>query len=110
MKRIWTPSWTLYSSGLTLLMLALFYGIIDVAGCRWWAYPFVVAGMNSIALYVMSQLLRNWTADSLQRHFGADLFKLLGENYEPILKANLVLLTFWLFVWWLYRQKIFVRI
>lgn len=109
-KRIWTPSWTLYSTGLTLLMLALFYGIIDVAGWRWWAFPLTVAGMNSIALYIMSQLLRNWTAASLQRHFGADLFKYFGEPYEPLLKANLVLLAFWLFVWWLYRQKIFFRI
>ncbi len=109
-KRIWTPSWTLYSTGLTLLMLSGFYAVIDVAGLKRWAYPLTVAGMNSIALYVMSQLLRNWTADSLQRHFGQNLFQFCGMAYEPLVKANLVLLVFWLFVWWLYRQRIFFRI
>ena len=109
-KRIWTPSWTLYSTGLTLLMLSAFYGVIDVAGWRGWAFPLTVAGMNSIALYVMSQLLKNWTAETLQRHLGQELFKILGDPSVPLVKANLVLLVFWLFVWWLYRQRIFFRI
>jgi len=109
-KRIWTPSWTLYSTGWTLLMLAGFYGAIDGLGAKAWSWPLKVAGMNSIALYVLSQLLKNWTGDSLQRHFGAGLFNLLGEAYAPLLRANLILLCFWLFVWWLYRQRIFLRI
>ena len=109
-KRIWTPSWTLYSSGWTLLMLAGFYGVIDGLGVKAWSWPLKIAGMNSIALYVLSQLLKNWTGDSLQRHFGAGLFNLLGETYTPLLRANLILLCFWLFVWWLYRQRIFFRI
>lgn len=109
-KRIWTPSWALYSTGWTLLMLSGFYAVIDVLGLKSWSWPLKVAGMNSIALYVMSQLLKNWTGDSLQRHFGAGLFNLLGETYAPLLRANLILLCFWLFVWWLYRQRIFFRI
>ncbi len=91
-------------------MLAGFYGVIDGLGAKAWSWPLKVAGMNSIALYVMSQLLKNWTGDSLQRHFGAGLFNALGENCAPLVKANLILLCFWLFVWWLYRQRIFFRI
>ena len=109
-KRIWTPSWTLYSTGWTLLMLAGCYGVIDGLGAKAWSWPLKVAGMNSIALYVLSQLLKNWTGDSLQRHFGVGLFNLLGETYAPLLRANWILLCFWLFVWWLYRQRIFFRI
>jgi len=109
-KRIWTPSWTLYSTGLTLLMLAAFYGIIDWVGWKAWAFPLTVAGMNSIALYLMSQLLKNWTGEILQRHFAQNLFNIFGESYAPLLRANLILLMFWLFVWWLYRQRIFLRI
>lgn len=109
-KRIWTPSWALYSTGWTLLMLAGFYGVIDGLGAKAWSWPLKVAGMNSIALYVLSQLLKNWTGDTLQRHLGAGLFNLLGEAYAPLLRANLILLCFWLFVWWLYRQRIFFRI
>ena len=109
-KRIWTPSWTLYSTGWTLVMLAGFYGVIDGLGMKAWSWPLKVAGMNSIALYVMSQLLKGWTGDALQRHFGAGLFNILGPDYAPLVKANLILLCFWLFVWWLYRQRIFFRI
>lgn len=109
-KRIWTPSWTLFSSGWTLLMLASFVAVIDVGGWRAWAYPLVVAGMNSIVLYLMSQLLRKWTAAELQRHFGPSIFGLLGPQYVPLVRANLVLLTFWLVVWWMYRQRLFVRL
>jgi heparan-alpha-glucosaminide N-acetyltransferase len=109
-KRIWTPSWTLYSTGLTLLMLATFYWAIDVLGWRAIAFPLTVAGMNSIALYIMSQLMRGSTADALERHFGTGVFKIFGDAYAPLMKANLVLLVFWLFVWWLYRQRIFFRI
>ena len=66
--------------------------------------------MNSIALYLLSQLLGNGTGDTLQRHLGQDLFKIFGDPYVPLVKENIVLLAYWLFVWWLYRQRIFFRI
>ena len=109
-KRIWTPSWTLFSTGWTLLMLAGFYGIIDGLGWKAWSFPLIVAGMNSMVLYMSGQLLRGWTADLLKRHINEDLFKVFGDRYAPMVEANLVLLCFWLFVYWLYRQRIFVRI
>ena len=109
-KRIWTPSWTLFSTGWTTLMLAGFYGIIDVLGWKAWSFPLVVAGMNSMVLYMSGQLLRGWTADLLKRHLNEDLFKMAGDKYAPTIEASLVLLCFWLFVYWLYRQRIFVRI
>jgi predicted acyltransferase len=80
-------------------MLATFYWAIDVLGWRTIAFPLTVAGMNSIALYIMSQLMRNSTADALERHFGSGVFKVFGDAYVPLVKANLVLLVFWLFVW-----------
>ena len=60
-KRIWTPGWTLFSTGWTLLMLAGFYGIIDGLGWKAWSFPLIVAGMNSMVLYMSGQLLRGWT-------------------------------------------------
>ena len=109
-KRIWTPSWTLFSAGWTVLMLAGFYGIVDGLGWKSWSFPLVVAGMNSMVLYLSGQLLRGWTADLLKRHINEDLFKICGDRYAPLVEANLILVCFWLFVYWLYRQKIFVRI
>jgi predicted acyltransferase len=109
-KRIWTPSWTLFSTGWTLVILASFYGVIDVLGWRAWSFPLVVAGMNSMVLYMAGQLLRGWTSDLLKRHVNDDLFQIFGSNYASIVESSLVLLCFWLFVYWLYRQRIFVKI
>jgi heparan-alpha-glucosaminide N-acetyltransferase len=109
-KRIWTPSWTLFSTGWTLLMLAGFYGIIDGLGLQSWAFPLRVAGMNSIALYVMGQLLKPWTLRSLNCHFGDIWLTWLGTNYRPVVESTTVLLMFWLFVYWLYRQRVFLKI
>jgi predicted acyltransferase len=109
-KRIWTPSWTLFSTGWTLLILAGFYGIIDGLGWKSWSFPLVVAGMNSMVLYMFGQLLHPWTAELLKRHINDDLFLTFGAPLAPVVESLSVLLAFWLFVYWLYRQRIFVRI
>jgi predicted acyltransferase len=123
-KRIWTPSWVLFSGGIVVWLLAAFYAIIDVLKWRWWVFPFVVVGMNSITMYVMVHLLRGWTWSMLNVHFGllmnsgpvqAFLRLLYGPDgfnpvYMPIVESLAVLFAFWLVCWWMYRQKIFVRI
>lgn len=106
-KRIWTPTWTLFSGGWTLLMLAGFYWIIDARGYRRLAFPLVVVGMNSIVMYLMAQLIKPWLAQTLKTHLGAGAF---GGHYGPLLESAAVLLALWLICYWLYRQKIFVRI
>ena len=109
-KRIWTPSWALYSTGWCCLILAGLYAVVDVLGFRRWAYPLLVVGVNSLAIYCMSQLLKPWVAQTLRIHFGADVFAWAGPLWEPAVQATLVGLCFWLACWWMYRQKIFVRI
>lgn len=109
-KRIWTPTWALYSTGICCWILAGLYGVIDVLGFRAWSMFLVVVGMNSIAIYMMGQLLRGWTARQLEIHFGAGLFSFLGENYVPMLTATSVGIAFWLVCYWMMRQKIFIRV
>ena len=115
-KRIWTPSWAIYSTGSTLLMLAAFYLVVDVIGFRRTAWPLVVVGMNSIAMYCMARLVgsdNGWIARTLERHLGAGVFSLYGlvdSTYEPIVRLSLVLLVMWLVCVWLYRQRIFFKI
>lgn len=119
-KRIWTPTWAVFSSGWTFWFLAAFYWSIDIRGWKRWAWPLSVVGMNSIAMYCMSQLMRGWTRSSLKTHF-ATLDSWLGLEhglqyllvdcpYAPLLERTAVLSVFWLICWWMYRQKIFVRI
>ena len=109
-KRIWTPSWTLYSTGWCCLILAALYWIVDIKQKQKWTFPLVVVGMNSIAIYVMGMLLRPWVASRLEIHLGEGVFLLGGAHYQPLFQATLVGLCLWTLCWWMYRQKIFIRI
>ena len=110
MKRIWTPSFGLLSTGWCLLMLAAFYWMTELRGWTRWTQFFVIAGANSIALYCLSQLLKPWTAALWRSHLGQDIFLSAGPLWEPTLRGLGVGLTFWLVCWWLWRRKIFLRL
>lgn len=130
-KRIWTPTWTLYSTGWTLWMLAAFYAVIDVAKVRAWSFPFVVVGMNSIAIYVAAQLLKPWLKNTARIHL-TTLDQVWHDSVAPTIRPSwqnasivswlydsmwsdfrvsvVVLAMLWLMCLWLYRQRIFIRI
>ena len=109
-KRIWTPSWVLFSGGWCFLLLAAFYLVIDVWRCRAWAFPLVVIGMNSIAAYCSDHLLDDFIYNNLTINLGARVFTFFGEVYEPLVHGAATLMISWLLLYWLYRRKIFLRI
>jgi predicted acyltransferase len=109
-KRIWTPAYTLYSGGLVVGILAALYGVIEIKGWRRWAFPLLVVGANSIAVYVMSWTMEGFVREALPRHLGHAPFLVLGAPFEPVLQGAAVLLVFWLVLLWMYRRGIFVRI
>jgi predicted acyltransferase len=109
-KRIWTSSYTLYSGGLVVLMLAGFYALIDWKGWKRWSFPLLVIGANSIAVYVMSWTMEGFVSGALVRHLGAAPFAILGAPFEPVLKGLGVLIVFWLILFWMHRRRIFLRI
>ena len=109
-KRIWTPSWALFSGGLVMLLLAGFVALIDWRGWKRWAFPFVVAGLNPITLYCLWQLSGGFIRDNLKTHLGQRIFESLGGTYAPMLERVSVLLVFWLILLWMYRRKLFLRI
>jgi heparan-alpha-glucosaminide N-acetyltransferase len=109
-KRIWTPSWTIFSTGWTCLLLAGFYWVIDLKGYKRWAFPALVVGMNSITMYCLVHLMDRFIAHSLKIHLGQQVFEVFGQTYEPILQGTAVLLTLWLICFWMYKRKIFLRI
>jgi heparan-alpha-glucosaminide N-acetyltransferase len=106
-KRIWTPSWVLLSTGWCCWILAAFHSAIELAGARRWAFPLIVVGMNSIAMYLMAQLLKPFVRRSLTTHFGPHLF---SGAWGPLHEALAVLLVFWLVCYWLYRQRYFIKL
>jgi heparan-alpha-glucosaminide N-acetyltransferase len=109
-KRIWTSSYTLYSGGLVILMLAGFYALIEWKGWKKWSFPLLVIGANSIAIYVMSWTIEHFVSSALVRHLGAAPFAIFGPPFEPVLRGIGVLIVFWSILYWMYRRKIFLRI
>jgi len=109
-KRIWTSSYTLFSGGLILLILAGLYAAIELRGWKRWSFPLIVIGANSIAIYVMSWTLEHFVSEAMVRHFGRAPFLLLGPPFEPVLRGIAVLVVFWSLLYWMYRKKIFIRI
>ena len=104
-KLFWSSSYVLAAGGWSMLLLALFYWIIDVRGWRVWAFPFVVIGLNPITIYVVQGLfdfgiIANIFVHGFIRHTGA---------FEQPLWLLCILAVKWLFLYFLYRQKIFLK-
>jgi heparan-alpha-glucosaminide N-acetyltransferase len=109
-KRIWTPSWTLWSGGICFLWLLVLCWILDDARYTRWSYFFRVIGANSIVAYVMSWTIESWVGQAIERHFGFAIRGLVPDAYRTFVLGWLILLVFWLILDWLFRRKIFVRI
>lgn len=109
-KRIWTPTWVLYSGGICFLMLAFFVAVVDVAEIRAPFFIFLVFGVNSIAIYCLSHLIDGFIKTSLYTHLGRDFFKSLGDTYEQFLIGLATMAILWLILYWMYRRKLFLKL
>ena len=106
-KPLWSSSYVCLAGGLSLLLFDLFYWIIDIRGYRRWTLFFTVIGLNSITIYMAQSIINfRFTANYL---FGG-LIKLFPESWAQFLN-NLTLITVcWLFMYFLYRKKIFIKV
>lgn len=116
-KRIWTPSWVLFSGGYVIAMLAVFYFLFDILPLRILAFPLVVVGTNSILIYMLGQTVTGWVREQVVRvHFSGFIEHVFGPKaldpqwYGPLTLPTATFAVYWLFLLWLYRQKIFLRI
>ena len=109
-KRIWTPSWTIFSAGWVMLMLAALYYAVDVRGSRRWILPFAVVGANSIAMYVLVHVATEYVERSLVIHLGRGPFEALGPAFAPVFLGGAALAIFWLILYWMYRHRVYVRL
>lgn len=106
-KNLWSSSFTLNVGGYSLMLLSIFYYIIDVKGFKKWAFFFKVIGMNSILIYMSGGFI-NWTYSN--NAFFGWLGQLAGEPYGIVVMAATLVLTKWLFLYFMYRQKLFLRV
>jgi len=105
-RLLWTSSMVLFAAGLSLLLLALFYWLIDVRGYKKWAFGFVVIGMNAIAVFTASRI---FAAHRIGRVFVGGLSKWCGE-WNGFINAVAGVTVIWLVLWWMYRRKLFIKI
>ncbi len=96
----------LFAGGLSLLLLAFFYWLIDVRGYKKWAFGFVVIGMNAIAVFTTSRV---FAAHQIGRIFVGGLSKWCGQ-WNGLIDAAAGVVVIWLVLWWMYRRKLFIRI
>jgi predicted acyltransferase len=105
-KNLWTSSFVLFAGGWSLLLLALFYGVIDVLRWRAWAFFFVVIGANAITAYLLPDVIDfrkvgHFFLGGVERHAGA---------FGPVVAALGVLAAKWLVLLYLYRKRLFLRV
>ena len=105
-KHLWTSSMVLWAGGWSLLLLALFYGLIDVLGYKRWAFPFQVIGANAILAYMIQPLFR---FAEINKHLFGGLCSLFGPA-ESFLLALFTTMTLWGLLYYFYRSRIFVRV
>ena len=105
-KNLWTSTYVLVAGGWSLLLLAGFYAIIDMWGFKGWAFFFTVIGVNPITIYLAWRLFDFGTVTAIFVH---GFIEHLGP-LQPILLAASVAATAWLFLWFLYRQRIFLKV
>ena len=105
-KLLWTSSFVLVSGGFSFLSLALFYWIVDVRGWRRWAFPFRVIGMNALVAYMAMMLV---DLHGIGRVFIGSLLSRVGR-WDSLLSEAAAFLVLWLFLYWMYRTRSFVKI
>jgi predicted acyltransferase len=106
-KNMWSSSFVLYTTGLSLLLLAVFFYIIDVRGYKSWAFFFKVIGMNSILIYISGRFI-NWqyTTNALFKW----LAQLIGDPFNIVVMAVCMIFIKWIFLYLLYKKNIFLRV
>ncbi len=106
-KNLWTSSFVLMAGGWSLLLLALFYWVIDVLHYRSWTFFFLVIGMNSIVIYMAQKFIDfSYTAEAL---FGGPL-SFFSEEVQKVGGIVAFILIQWVFMWILHRNKLYLKV
>lgn len=106
-KALWSSSFVLVVGSYSLAMFALFYYVIDVRGYQKWAAPFVVIGLNSITIYMAQRII---PFKSISAFFLQGFADMLPQEWSALLMRIGYLAVSWLFLYFLYKKKVFLKI
>mgnify|MGYP002399448375 CR=1 FL=1 len=106
-KNLWTSSFMLQTGGISLILLSVFYYVIDVLGHQKWAFFFRIIGLNSILIY-MSVVFIDWEFSS--KAFFGWLSQLVGTPYGVAIIILGIMALKWLFLYFMYKKKVFLKV
>ena len=106
-KQLWTSSFVCFSGGISVLLFALFYWIIDVLNFRKWATFFVVIGLNSITIYLAQQII---DFKHTSTFFFGGIVALIPTEWTSFISSIAYTTTCWFFLYFLYKKKIFLKV
>ena len=106
-KKLWTSSFVLVVGAYSVGMFALFFYIIDVMKWQKWTKFFAVIGMNSITIYMAQRII---DFGSISNFFLGGLAEKLPPEWAAVLTEFGVVAVGWLFLYFLYRKKTFLKI
>ena len=106
-KALWSTSFILSAAAYSLALLALFYWIVDVKGCRRWTLYFRVIGMNSITIY-MAQM--TGVVQPLHKYLFGGLLGWIGLPWGLFAHNLTYCAVVWAFLYFLYRKGIFLKV
>lgn len=106
-KHMWSSSFILLTGGMAFFILALFYGVIDILGYRRWCFFFEVIGRNSIVVYLAYRFI---AFDYTSKLLFEGLYMNFDEKWHPVFNAIGSLALVWLMLYFLYRNRIFVKV
>ncbi len=104
-RHLWTSSTILWAGGWSFLLLALFYGVIDIAGIKSWSFPFVVIGANALLAYVFDHVFDRKLSDTLV----LELANQWPVPFDELIRAVGEVGLLWIILWYLYRNRTFLR-
>jgi Uncharacterized conserved protein len=106
-KKLWTSSFVCVLASYSLLMFALFYYIIDVKGYTRYSLFFRVVGLNSITIYLAQRII---DFNKISNFFLGGIINHSPENIGALISNIGYFTVCWLFLYFLYKQKIFLKV
>lgn len=106
-KHLWSSSFIMLTGGLAFLTFGLFYWVIDIMKIRGWTFFFMVIGLNSLTVYLAYRLI---DFGFTSRLLFEGLYINTAEKWHPVFQSLGALALVWLFLYVLYRLRIFVKI